>query len=90
MLQQEQTREDVALTVPPGPRDRPAASGIAVLASLPCSHPVWQLLPPVPQASSPPGETCVFHGLLSQVSVVSDETRSVSRGSPAGLRQVTV
>lgn len=51
--------KDVALTVPPGPRDRPAASGIVVLASLPCSHPMWQLLLPVPQASGPPGETCV-------------------------------
>ena len=38
----------------------------------------------------PPRGDLRFHGLLSQVSVVSDETRSVSRGSPAGLRQVTV
>lgn len=37
----------------------------------------------------PPGGDLCFHGLLSQVSVVSDETRSASQGSPAGLLQVT-
>lgn len=48
-----------------------------------------QLLPPVPPGQRPPGGDLRFHRPLSRVSVVSDETRSVSRGSPAGLRQVT-
>lgn len=59
MLKEERLSEDVAFTVPSGPQDRPAPSGIAVPASLPCSHPTRQLLPPVPRASGPPGETCV-------------------------------
>lgn len=84
MLKEERPREGVALTVPSGPQERPAPSGSAVPAS------------PHAAASStrapgqrPPGGDLCFHGLLSQVSVVSDETRSASRGSPTGLLQVT-